>query len=74
MISSKLSNTFAEGNISGLRRFDNTNLIQTSAPISPGSSGGGLFDKPGNLIGITSFMIKGGNNLNFAVGVGEFWE
>jgi S1-C subfamily serine protease len=69
-----LSNTFAEGNISGLRRFDNTNLIQTSAPISPGSSGGGLFDKAGNLVGITTFMIKGGNNLNFAVGVGEFWK
>jgi S1-C subfamily serine protease len=29
--------------------------IQTSAAISPGSSGGGLFDRRGNLIGITTF-------------------
>ena len=40
--------------------------MQTTTPISPGSSGGGLFDMDGNLIGITSFLHKGGQNLNFA--------
>ena len=42
-------------------------MIQTSAAISPGSSGGGLFDERGRLIGITSFKIRGGENLNFAL-------
>ena len=69
-----LSNTLTEGIISSLRRHDGTNFIQTSASISPGSSGGGLFDKAGNLIGITTFGIKDGNNLNFAVDVGEYWK
>src|SRR2546430_3551264 len=36
--------TLSEGLISGLREFEKARLIQTSAAISPGSSGGGLFD------------------------------
>jgi hypothetical protein len=42
-------------------------MFQSSAPISPGSSGGGLFDDQGNLIGITTFRIGDGQDLNFAV-------
>jgi len=42
-------------------------MIQTSAPISPGSSGGGLFDTQGNLVGITTFYLKEGQSLNFAM-------
>ena len=38
-----LENTLGEGLISGLRKGKHIQLIQTSAPISPGSSGGGLF-------------------------------
>lgn len=59
--------TISEGLISGLREFDEGRLIQTSAAISPGSSGGGLFDADGQLIGITTFFLKGGQNLNFAL-------
>lgn len=44
-------------------------IIQTTAAISPGSSGGGLFDAHGRLVGITSFYLKGGQNLNFAIPV-----
>jgi hypothetical protein len=40
-------------------------LIQTTAPVSPGSSGGGLFDGQGRLIGIITFGSSG-QNLNFA--------
>jgi|SRR5208283_4555460 len=59
--------TFSEGLISGLRDYQNSHLIQTSAPISPGSSGGGLFDSQGRLVGITTFFSKEGQNLNFAL-------
>lgn len=44
-------------------------MIQTTAAISPGSSGGGLFDDEGRLIGLTSLYMKGGQNLNFAMPV-----
>jgi hypothetical protein len=42
-------------------------LIQTTAAISPGSSGGGLFDKEGRLVGLTTFYLEGGQSLNFAM-------
>lgn len=44
-------------------------LIQTTAAISPGSSGGGLFDGDGRLVGITTASVRGGQNLNFAMPV-----
>ncbi|MGH9404977.1 MAG: trypsin-like peptidase domain-containing protein [Terriglobia bacterium] len=59
--------TISEGLISGLRDFDRERVIQTSAAISPGSSGGGLFDSEGRLVGITTFYLKGGQSLNFAL-------
>jgi cytochrome c-type biogenesis protein CcmH/NrfG len=59
--------TISEGLVSGLRDFDKTRVIQTSAAISPGSSGGGLFDAKGQLVGITTSYLKDGQNLNFAL-------
>jgi hypothetical protein len=59
--------TFSEGIVSGLREYENGYVIQTSAPVSPGSSGGGLFDEQGRLVGITSFGLIEGQNLNFAL-------
>lgn len=59
--------TLSDGLISSLRTLDEGTVIQTNAPISPGSSGGGLFDANARLIGITSFYHTGGQNLNFAV-------
>ena len=56
------------GIVSQLRSLGETPpLIQTDAAISEGSSGGGLFDREGNLVGITTFYYKGGQNLNFAI-------
>jgi tetratricopeptide (TPR) repeat protein len=59
--------SLSEGLVSGLRKFEGVKLIQTTAPISHGSSGGGLFDAQGKLIGITTFAVKDGQNLNFAI-------
>lgn len=61
--------TLSDGLVSGLRRDPAGQLvyIQISAPISPGSSGGGLFDESGRLLGITSAGVAGvAQNLNFA--------
>jgi len=44
-------------------------LIQTTAAISQGSSGGGLFDAAGRLVGFTTLYIDGGQSLNFAMPV-----
>jgi hypothetical protein len=44
-------------------------LIQTTAAISPGSSGGGLFDGDGRLVGLTTLYVRGGQSLNFAMPV-----
>ena len=43
-----------------------TTLV-TSAPVSPGSSGGGLFDLKGQLIGFTSAILGTGQNLNLVI-------
>jgi len=60
--------TLSEGIVSQLRGTSSKEpLVQTTAAISQGSSGGGLFDKAGNLVGISTFMHKYGQNLNFAV-------
>ena len=64
-----LDRTLSQGLISALREVPEGTVIQTSAAISPGSSGGGLFDAEGRLIGITTFQTKMGQNLNFAVPV-----
>ncbi|MGB6797861.1 MAG: serine protease, partial [Xanthobacteraceae bacterium] len=67
-------NTLGEGIISGLREQDGIKLIQTTAQISPGSSGGALVDPSGALVGITSFFWKNAQNLNFAIAADEFWH
>ena len=46
--------SLSTGVISQLRQDGNERFVQTDAAISPGSSGGGLFDSDGNLVGITT--------------------
>lgn len=59
--------TLSDGMVSSLRESEEGTYIQTSAPISPGSSGGGLFNEQGVLIGIVTFQMRTGQNLNFAL-------
>ena len=69
--------TLSDGLISGFLHRDGQKVIQTTAPISHGSSGGGLFDFEGRLIGITTFFLSDSQNLNFAIpteSVDDLWS
>src|SRR3954468_884231 len=62
-----LEQTFSAGIVSAIRETGaGYHRIQTTTPISHGSSGGGLFDSRGLLVGITQ-AIHEGENLNFAI-------
>ncbi|MDP8218986.1 MAG: trypsin-like peptidase domain-containing protein [Candidatus Theseobacter exili] len=67
-----LENSLGQGLVSGKRELGEQKIIQTTAPISQGSSGGGLFDRAGNLIGITTFKIIDSEGLNFAISIEDF--
>ena len=64
-----LEQTISDGLLSGVRKSSDGTFtaLQVTVPISPGSSGGGLFDAHGRLLGITSFQLRESQNLNFAV-------
>ena len=65
-----LEQTVSSGIVSALRDSgDGYRVIQTTAPASPGSSGGGMFNESGELIGIVTSQFTAGQNLNFAVPV-----
>ncbi len=70
---SGLTKTMGEGIISGLRQRD-VLLIQTTAPISHGSSGGALVDSTGALVGVTTAFLKDSQNINFAIAGTDFWK
>ena len=67
-------NTLGNGLLSGLREMEGVEYAQITAPVSRGSSGGGLFDDRGNLIGVTTFTIQDSQNLNFAIAASQFWR
>lgn len=70
-----LEGTVSEGIISGFRKVDeNFRLMQITAPISPGSSGGPVVNQEGQVIGIASASIILGQNLNFAVPIKKLKE
>ncbi|TFB24466.1 trypsin-like serine protease [Filobacillus milosensis] len=66
-----LKNTVSTGIISNVYNEDGFRLIQTSAQIEAGSSGGGLFNMYGELVGINTFAIDSSGDLNFAIAIDE---
>lgn len=62
-----LFNSVSDGIISGFRVFDDVSMIQFTAPISHGSSGGALLNLYGELIGIITAGFDDGQNINLAV-------
>lgn len=62
-----LTNSISDGIVSNANRADINGMIQITAPISPGSSGGALIDIYGEVIGVTTSSLVRGQNLNFAI-------
>jgi serine protease Do len=63
-----LEGTVSAGIISAVRELrGDRKLLQITAPISEGSSGSPVFNRKGEVIGVASFTLSEGQNLNFAV-------
>ena len=64
-----------DGIISQIRNQDGYKVVQTTAPISPGNSGGPLFNEQGEVVGIVTFTkqdtARRAQNLNYAVAIDE---
>jgi S1-C subfamily serine protease len=67
-----LEHTLTDGLISARRVWQGRPMIQMSVPVSPGNSGGPLFNMRGEVVGITTAQLGAygrGQNLNLAVPV-----
>jgi len=62
-----LEGTFSQGIVSSIREVGANKLLQITAPISPGSSGGPVLNGKGEVIGVSVATFRGGQNLNFAI-------
>jgi serine protease Do len=67
-----LEHTLTDGLVSARRIYEGRAYIQMSAPVSPGNSGGPLFNMRGQVIGVTTAQVAGGlfgraQNLNLAI-------
>ncbi len=63
-----LEDTVSNGLVSARRKVDGgAEVLQISAPIAPGSSGGPIFNDRGEVIGIATAIAQGGQNLAFGV-------
>jgi S1-C subfamily serine protease len=68
-----LESTVSNGIVSAIRTVEDEGgkFLQITAPISPGSSGGPLFNMAGEVVGITTSHLVGGQNLNFAIPIND---
>jgi hypothetical protein len=65
-----LEDTVSNGLVSAIRPLsEQLTVLQISAPIAPGSSGGPLFDEHGDVVGVASAIMRGGSNLGFGLPV-----
>jgi S1-C subfamily serine protease len=82
-----LEGSISQGLVSAIRsvsevhpRLEGFRVIQFTAPIAPGSSGGPLVDEGGAVIGLATMTLVSGQNLNFAVpaeyleGLVQHWD
>ena len=66
-----LESSVSDGIVSAFRNEDGREWVQTTAPVSRGNSGGPLLDIEGNVVGIVTLKIVGGENLNFALAIAQ---
>ena len=59
--------SLSTGLVSSIGQYRSETQIYSSAPVSPGSSGGGLFDTQGRLVGIVTGSFSPGQNFNIAL-------
>lgn len=65
-----LENRISDGILSGIREITpQRKILQITAPISKGSSGGPVFNKSGEVVGIATYILEEAQNLNFAMPV-----
>ncbi|MDP9230309.1 MAG: trypsin-like peptidase domain-containing protein [Bacteroidota bacterium] len=70
-----LNYSATQGVISRVNRIrEGVKYIQIDAAINPGNSGGPLVNTSGEVIGVNSFIIRGGDNLGFALPVSYLQE
>lgn len=63
-----LDKTVSDGIVSAVREIPEFGkIIQVTAPISAGSSGSPVINMKGEVVGIATFFIVAGQNLNFAI-------
>jgi tetratricopeptide (TPR) repeat protein len=63
-----LDQTVSDGIVSAIREIPKFGkIIQMTAPISPGSSGSPVLNMKGEVIGVATFLLLAGQNLNFSV-------
>jgi hypothetical protein len=65
--------TVSNGIVSGIRTDEQNadKVLQITAPISHGSSGGPLFNMFGEVVGINAMFLEGGESLNFAIPIND---
>lgn len=67
-----LEASISEGIVSSLRTDgQHGNTVQTTAPISQGSSGSALLNEDGEVFAVATFKYNSGENLNFGVMINE---
>lgn len=69
-----LESSVSEGIVSSFRNDSHGEIVQTTASISPGSSGSPLMNDRGEVFAIATFKRVGGENINFGVMINEGFQ